>query len=185
MSHKDPKEELVDHLPALRAFARSLVTDSATADDLVQETVMKAWANIEKFEPGTNLKAWLFTILRNTFYSTLRKRSWEVEDVDEQRANRMPQIPAQEGKLAMNDFLVALRRLSDEQREALLLVGASGFSYDEAAEMCGCATGTVKSRVNRARERLVEILDLDEDEGIMESDASVTAALSAVRSAST
>jgi len=185
VSHKDPKEELVDHLPALRAFARSLVTDSATADDLVQETVMKAWANIERFEPGTNLKAWLFTILRNTFYSTLRKRSWEVEDVDEKRANRLPQKPAQEGQLAMQDFLGALQHLSPEQREALMLVGASGFSYDEAAEMCGCATGTIKSRVNRARERLVEILELDEDEGIMESDASVTAALSAVRSAST
>ena len=185
MSHKDPKEELVDHLPALRAFARSLVTDAATADDLVQETILKAWSKLDSFERGTNLRAWLFTILRNTFYSTLRKRSWEVEDVDEQRANRLPQKPAQEGKLAMQDFLVALRRLSAEQREALLLVGASGFSYDEAAEMCGCATGTIKSRVNRARERLSEILDLDEDEGIMESDASVTAALSAVRSAST
>jgi len=185
VSHKDPKEELVDHLPALRAFARSLVSDAATADDLVQETVMKAWANIDRFQPGTNMKAWLFTILRNTFYSALRKRSWEVEDVDEKRANRLPQKPAQEGHLAMQDFLAALRQLSAEQREALLLVGASGFSYDEAAGMCGCATGTIKSRVNRARERLVSILGLNENEGIMESDASVTAALTTVRGAST
>jgi RNA polymerase sigma-70 factor (ECF subfamily) len=151
-------EELVAHVPAMRAFARSLTRDHASADDLVQEAVLKAWSNLDKFEEGTNLRAWLFTILRNTFYSIARKRKWEVEDVDGLHAARLPQKPEQEGVMELEDFKAAFATLPVEQREALILVGASGLSYEEAAGVCECAVGTVKSRVNRARARLADIL---------------------------
>lgn len=149
---------LVGHLPSLRAFARTLVTDAARADDLVQETVMKAWAARDNFAAGTNLRAWLFTILRNTFYSEFRKRRREAEDPDGTLTARLSQHPAQEGAMAMRDFERALAQISSEQREAIVLVGAAGFSYEEAAAVCGCAVGTVKSRVNRARQALLVLL---------------------------
>lgn len=158
------EEQLVENVPALRAFARSLARDASAADDLVQETVLKAWSNLDKFKPGTNMRAWLFTIQRNAFYSHARKRKWEVEDVDGEHAARLPQKPQQDGALDMADFKAAFATLPDDQREALTLVGAAGFTYDEAAEICGCATGTVKSRVNRARTRLTEMLGMDEDD---------------------
>lgn len=160
----DPRDEIVEHLPSLRAFAMSLTRNSATADDIVQDTIVKAWSNIDKFQAGTNMRAWLFTILRNTYYSLHRKRSREVADVDGERAGRLAEKPAHDGRLALNDFAKAFARLPDEQREALLLVGASGFSYEEAAEMCGCAVGTIKSRANRGRARLAELMELDEGE---------------------
>ena len=160
----DPREELADHLPALRAFAMSLAGDVSAADDLVQDTIVKAWSNIDKFEPGTNLRAWLFTILRNTFYSLRRKRKREVEDPDGIHAGRLFEKPAHDGRLAMADFRKAFDKLSAEHREVLILVGASGFSYEEAAEMTGVAVGTVKSRANRARARLCEMLGLAEGE---------------------
>lgn len=163
-SHPDPRSELVDHLPALRAFALSLTREGAAADDLVQDTIVKAWTHIDKFQPGTNLRAWLFTILRNTFYSARRKTRREVSDTDGIHAARQATRPEHDGRLALNDFRNAFRQLPDEQREALILVGASGFSYEEAAAMTGVAVGTVKSRANRGRRRLADLLKLEQGE---------------------
>ena len=154
------KRELLSVLPSLRAFAISLVGRHDQADDLVQDAIMKAWAKQEQFEMGTNMKAWLFTILRNELYSKLRKRGREVQDSEGLFTENLAQHPSQYGSLDMQDFRRALDKLPDEQREAIVLVGASGFSYEEAAEICGCALGTIKSRVNRARQKLQEILDI-------------------------
>ncbi|MBY6067453.1 RNA polymerase sigma factor [Leisingera aquaemixtae] len=178
----DPRDDLVNHLGALRAFAVSLTRNSATADDLVQDTLVKAWTNIDKFEPGSNMRAWLFTILRNTFYSLRRKRKREVEDADGVLSEKLAQKPEHDGRLHMRDFGSAFAQLNDEQREALVLVGAGGFSYEEAAEMCGVKTGTIKSRVNRARARLTELMDLDE-QSQMELTDSVTAGIVAQQGA--
>jgi RNA polymerase sigma-70 factor, ECF subfamily len=152
------REALVSAIPNLRAFAVSLTGDHHLASDLVQETLLKAWSNRDKFDPGTNLKAWLFTILRNTYFSEFRKRRREVQDVDGEAAARLTSPPEQQGHLDLQDFRRALTLLSPDQREALLLIGAEGFSYEEAAEISGCAVGTVKSRVNRARVRLAELM---------------------------
>lgn len=154
------RDELIRQIPNLRAFAVSLSGNADRADDLVQEALMKAWASIDMFEAGTNMRAWLFTILRNVYYSDFRKKRREVEDADGKLAANLATHPEQMGHLDMVDFRDALNQLAPDQREALILVGASGFSYDEAAEICGCAVGTVKSRVNRARNRLGELLSL-------------------------
>ena len=151
------QETLVEHLPHLRAFARLLARNRAMADDLVQETVLRALCNIDKFVPGTNMKAWLSTILRNEFYNELRSRARMAAYVAIPR-------PAghggeQESAVEMRDFERAVHELPAVQREALSLVGISGFSYDEAAEIAGCAQGTVKSRVCRARIELKQRLD--------------------------
>lgn len=174
----DPRDEIIEHLGPLRAFAMSLTRNSATADDLVQDTIVKAWSNIDKFQAGTNMRAWLFTILRNTFYSLRRKRSREVADVDGEYAAQLSEKPAHDGALAMTDFRVAFATLPDEQREALLLVGASGFTYEEAANMCGCKVGTIKSRASRARTRLAELLDLKEGEAPDLTDAATMSVVS-------
>jgi len=126
----------------------------------VQEALLKAWTSAESFTPGTNLRAWLFTILRNTYYSLYRRRGREVQDSDGIYASRIATAAPQESALEMQEFRVALGKLSEEHREALILVGASGFSYEEAAEVCGVAVGTVKSRVNRARAKLSELLGI-------------------------
>jgi RNA polymerase sigma-70 factor (ECF subfamily) len=165
-SGQDPRDRLPEFLPALRAFAISLARNVAVADDLVQETILKAWSNIDKFDPATNLQAWLFTILRNTYYSSLRKTRREVSDSDGAHAAAMFDRPAHDGRLAMNDFQRAFDQLSPEHREVLILIGASGFSCEEAAEMMGVAIGTVKSRASRARKRLAELLHLQEGEGM-------------------
>ncbi len=154
------KQALLAALPSLRAFALSLSGRPDRADDLVQETVMKAWAKQGGFTLGTNMQAWLVTIMRNTFYSQMRKRGREVQDSDGAFTERLSVPPAHDGVMDMADFRVALAALPDDQREALLLVGASGFSYEEAAGICGCAVGTVKSRVSRARTRLQETLGI-------------------------
>lgn len=172
-SHADPRDQLVEHLGAMRAFAISLTRNTATADDLVQDTLVKAWTNIDKFQPGTNMRAWLFTILRNTYYSLHRKRKREVEDGEGELAAGLAQKPDHDGRLQMREFAEAFELLPDEQREALILVGAGGFSYEEAAEMCGVRVGTVKSRVNRARNKLVEMLGMSESDA-MEMTDSVT-----------
>jgi len=172
---RDPKEELVEHLPAMRAFAMSLTRNNAAADDLVQDAIVKAWSNFDKFKPGTNLRAWLFTILRNTYYSLYRKRKREVEDPDGIMAGKLSEKPAHDGHLAMADFRTAFAQLTDEQREVLILVGAEGFSYEDAAEMCGCAIGTIKSRTNRARTRLAELMHLDDDDDLEITDAATLA----------
>ncbi len=178
MSNPDPKDELVEHLPAMRAFALSLTRNSATADDMVQDTIVKAWTNIDKFQRGTNLRAWLFTILRNTYYSSRRKLKREVADVDGTFSEKLSVKPAHDGRLQLADFRVAFEQLPDEQREALILVGANGFSYEEAAEMCNVAVGTIKSRTNRGRARLSEELGLNEDEALELTDSSTMAVVS-------
>ncbi len=174
----NPRDEIVMHLKPMRAFALSLTRDMARADDLVQDTVVKAWTNIDKFTVGTNMRAWLFTILRNTFYSERRKAKREVADVDGAMTERMAEKPAHDGRLALNDFRRAFEKLPAEQREALILVGAQGFAYEEAARMCNCAVGTVKSRANRGRKRLAEMLHMHEDEAMELTDQATIAVIS-------
>jgi RNA polymerase sigma-70 factor, ECF subfamily len=160
----DPRDDIANHLGSLRAFAVSLTRNIAAADDLVQDTILKAWTNIDKFTTGTNLQAWLFTILRNTYYSNMRKSRREVPDPDGLHAQALSVRPEHDGKLAYRDFERAFDQLSAEHREVLILVGASGFSTEEAADMMGVAVGTVKSRTSRARKRLSELMGLAEGE---------------------
>jgi RNA polymerase sigma-70 factor (ECF subfamily) len=166
--HVDPamRAQLLAEIPSLRAYARSLTHDAVYADDLVQETLIKAWSKMDHFERGTNLPAWLFTILRYTFYSNNRKKRREVEDADGEYASRLAVNPEQGGHLDFTDFQIALGKLCPEQREALLLVAAQGFSYEEAAGICGVLIGTVKSRVSRARVRLAQLLSIEHMEDI-------------------
>jgi RNA polymerase sigma-70 factor (ECF subfamily) len=161
------REGIVAAIPRLRAFAVSLTGSIDRADDLVQETMVRAYANIDKFQPGTHLAAWLFTILRNQFRSEYRKRKREVEDADGHHVESLTANPEQYGKVEFNELHSALAMLPEEQREALILVGASGFSYEEAAAICECAVGTIKSRLSRARTRLLELLS---EEGMPEAD---------------
>jgi RNA polymerase sigma-70 factor (ECF subfamily) len=174
----DPRDAIADHLAALRAFALSLTRDPAAADDLVQDTVVKAWTKFGSFTQGTNLRAWLFTILRNHFYSTRRKLGRETGDAEGVFAARLAEKPAHDGRLALRDFAVAFAKLPVEQREALVLVGASGFSYEEAARMTCVPAGTVKSRANRARRKLAELLELGEDEEMEMTDRATRAVMS-------
>ncbi|WP_273692258.1 sigma-70 family RNA polymerase sigma factor [Ketogulonicigenium vulgare] len=174
----DPRQEILLHLPALRAFALTLSRDSVLADDLVQETLMKAWSKFHLFTPGTNLRSWLFTVLRNNMRSMLRKRSREVADVDEKMAARLASKPNQESNLALKEVELALDKLPSEQREVLILVGAMGFSIEEAAETCGCAPGTIKSRANRGRLALARLLGLAPGEKIDISDQATLAVMS-------
>ena len=155
------KRDLLAVLPNLRAFAVSLCGNSDRADDLVQDAILKAWGAQTSFKPGTNIRAWVFTILRNEFYSQMRKKGREIQDSEGYFTENMAVHPGQYGALDLRDFSEALTELPEDQREALLLVGASGFSYEEAAEICGCRTGTIKSRVSRARSRLQELLDIN------------------------
>jgi RNA polymerase sigma-70 factor (ECF subfamily) len=154
------KQAMLGLIPNLRAFAVSLCGDIERADDLVQETLLKAWNHIDSFQEGTNLRAWLFTILRNTYFSECRRRRREVEDRDGSKAADLSVHPEQQGHLDMRDFRRALDVLPLDQREALVLVGAAGFSYEEAAAISGCAVGTIKSRVNRARTKLTDLLSV-------------------------
>lgn len=157
----DLRADIVAAVPSLRAFAFSLARRQEDADDLVQDTLVRAFGRLGSFEPGTNLNAWLFTILRNTFYSAYRKRSREVEDPDGSYAARLSCHGEQEGHLQFADFLKAFDRLNPEQREALTLVVASGLQFDEAAAVMGVAVGTAKSRVIRARARLAQLLAIE------------------------
>jgi RNA polymerase sigma-70 factor (ECF subfamily) len=159
------RDELLAAIPDLRAFAYSLTMNRDRADDLVQETILRAWASIERFERGSNTKAWLFTILRNVLYSEHRKRKREVAD-DGSYAARLTAQPDQQARLDFEDFQRALQKLPLPQREALLLIGAEDLSYEEAADICGVALGTLKSRVSRARERLALLLELTGTEDI-------------------
>ena len=155
------RDQMLSAVPSLRAFAISLSGNVDRADDLVQETLLRAIANIESFQPGTNMSAWLFTILRNLFRSEYRKRRREVEDTDGSYAESLKSQPEQGSHLEFKEFRAALSKLPPDQREALILVGASGFSYEEAAAICECAVGTIKSRVNRARNRLADLLSIE------------------------
>ena len=152
-------EEMVQLVPQLHTFARSLCRDGVHADDLVQEALLRAIDNIERFKPGTNLKAWLFTIVRNEHYSQLRRRKFEAHDVSSDSLPEPSVPPDHDGELELRDLNRALAVLSPGQRAALILVSASGFSYEEAAAICGCAVGTIKSRVARARTALLAMLE--------------------------
>ncbi|MBU6507397.1 MAG: sigma-70 family RNA polymerase sigma factor [Alphaproteobacteria bacterium] len=152
-------DDIVPFLPHLRAFARMLARDRTLADDLVQETVVRALSHAHQFQPGTNLKAWLTTILRNAYFTEKRSQGRVAQlDVDVARDSTTVS-GGQEWHLRMRDFEGAFNTLSPVQREALVLVGASGFSYEQAAAMAGCAVGTMKSRVSRARLQLQTLLD--------------------------
>ena len=155
------RDQMLSAVPSLRAFAISLSGNVDRADDLVQETLLRAIANIESFQPGTNMSAWMFTILCNLFRSEYRKRRREVEDTDGSYAESLKSQPEQGSHLEFKEFRAALAKLPPDQREALILVGASGFSYEEAAAICECAVGTIKSRVNRARNRLADLLAIE------------------------
>ena len=153
------KRELVGLIPHLRAFARTLAGDPASADDLAQDAMMKAWDARASFQMGTNMKAWTFMILRNQFYSE-KRRSWRQSQLDQEAAERtLVAVDDPEAPVALDELRLSLAALPAEQREALILVGAGGFAYEEAAEICGCAVGTVKSRVSRARKALHAILE--------------------------
>ncbi len=153
------KRELEEVIPHLRAFARGLCGRPDMADDLVQEALLKAWAAKERFEPGTSMRAWTFVILRNAYLTDMRRNRFRGE-YDENVAERILTAPAsQEEPIHLSDLHRALLTLPPERREALLLVGAGGFSYEEAANICGCAIGTIKSRVGRARAALTSMME--------------------------
>ncbi|NNE81160.1 MAG: sigma-70 family RNA polymerase sigma factor [Silicimonas sp.] len=178
MPAPDPREDIVEHLPALWAFAVSLTRNATLADDMVQDTAEKAWANFDQFKPDTKLRAWLFTILRNHFYSHIRKAGREVEDIDGAHAARLVTKPAHDGWLRLNEVMAATDKLSAEQREALLLVGALGFTYEEAARICGITLGTLKSRMNRGRTALCDMLEVENGDDMELTDPEIAAVLS-------
>jgi RNA polymerase sigma-70 factor (ECF subfamily) len=157
------RDDLLAALPGLRTFAMSLVANSARADDLVQETLLKAWASQHRFLPGTNLMAWLFTILRNQFYTECRKAKREVEDTDGAEAAKIITLPSQEHGIELQKVWTLLEKLPPAQREALLLVAGQGLTYEAAANLLGTQTGTMKSRVSRARAFLSESLKMAGD----------------------
>ena len=153
------KSELIALIPHLRAFARTLTGDPTAADDLAQDAMMKAWDARASYQMGTNMKAWTFMILRNQFYSE-KRRSWRQSQLDQEAAERtLVAVDDPEAPVALDELRLALASLPEEQREALILVGAGGFAYEEAAEICNCAVGTVKSRVSRARRALQQTLE--------------------------
>jgi RNA polymerase sigma-70 factor (ECF subfamily) len=159
LSDADFKKELEGLIPHLRAFARNLCGKPDMADDLAQDALLKAWAARKRYKAGTNMRAWVFVILRNQFLSQMRRSRFKGE-WDDTVAERMLSTPAhQDHQMQLSDLQRALMRLPEAQREALILVGAGGFSYEEAAEICDCAIGTVKSRVARARAALDEMID--------------------------
>jgi RNA polymerase sigma-70 factor (ECF subfamily) len=160
------RQEILDAIPHLRAFAISLSGNITYADDLVQTALMRGLEYLDKFQPGTSMQAWLFTILRNQFYTERRRKRREVEDPEGTMAGNLAVMPGQGARLDFTDMLAALAKLSVEQREALLLVAAEGVSYEDAAHICGTNIGTIKSRINRARTRLAELLDLTTEEDL-------------------
>jgi RNA polymerase sigma-70 factor (ECF subfamily) len=167
------QRDLVQLIPHLRAFARTLCGDAAAADDLAQDAMLKAWDARQSFQLGTNMKAWTFMILRNQFYSE-KRRSWRQTQLDQEAAERtLIAVDDPSAPVALDELRQALGSLPDEQREALILVGAGGFAYEEAAAICGCAVGTVKSRVSRARRAVQGILETGgfERDGLPAADA--------------
>jgi RNA polymerase sigma-70 factor (ECF subfamily) len=149
------RNELVKWIPNLRAFALSLTQSAQHSDDLVQDTLVKALANLDKFQMGTNMRAWLFTILRNSFYNEIRHKKYhQTTTLDEIGPGALELRATQEKYMEFQDVLKGLSLLVPEQREAIILIAAEGLSYEEAAEICKCPVGTVKSRLSRARKRL-------------------------------
>ncbi|WP_046866954.1 sigma-70 family RNA polymerase sigma factor [Microvirga massiliensis] len=159
-------DEILSYAQSLRSFAVSLTRNVEQAEDLLQETILKALSNQDRFMPGSNLRAWLFTILRNLFHSSYRKSRREVEDPQGAHADTLITIPDQMAKLDMQDFEAALAKIPRDQREALMLVGAEGLTYEEVAQVLGVKVGTIKSRVNRARNQLAELLGIDRTDDI-------------------
>jgi RNA polymerase sigma-70 factor (ECF subfamily) len=161
--HLDPalQSAMLAAMPNMRAFALSLCHRRDRADDLVQEALARAIGNIRLFKPGTNMKAWLFTILRNNFFNEYRKSRHEVADVDGYYVGSMTSQPYQEAYLQFAELRTALEQLPRDQREALVLVGVAGLSYEAAAKLCRCAVGTMKSRTFRGRMRLAELMSID------------------------
>ncbi len=157
---------LLESLPNLRVYALSLVHNHDRADDLVQGTILRAWANFDHFERGSNLTAWLVTILRNLVRVEHRRKKREVEDAEGSYAAQMYSLPEQQSHLDYEDMQIALTKLPFHSREALLLIAAEGLSYDEAAAVCHAPAGTIKSRVSRARAQLVKLLSPDNGEEI-------------------
>ena len=176
---QDRTEEtaIVDLIPALRAFARTFCRDASDADDLVQETLTKGIANLDKFEPGTKMKSWLFTIMRNTFYTRVKVYSREAPGLADCASGRPIQEATQEWTMRGHEVHAAINRLPPHHREVLVLIGVLGVSYDEAAEICQCAIGTVKSRLNRARASLLEDLGERSPEGLIEPTAKLAGTL--------
>lgn len=155
------KAALLEMVPHLRAFARSLCNDAVAADDLVQDTMLRAWKARDSFTPTTSFRAWTFTILRNVFYSE-KRRSWRSTELSPEMAERTLVASDDPSKgMELVELRNALDHLPDDQREAIILVGAGGLAYEEAAQIIGCAVGTIKSRVSRARKALGEMLDSD------------------------
>ena len=163
MSDRHPFHILLpQQAPALRRRALKLTANEHRAEDLVQDTFLKAWAARDSYRPESQLRAWLFTILRNTFFSDLRKSRREVEDVDGTRAQALYEEPRQEDALALKELVSAIARLPDAQRRPLVMMGAYGYSQLEAAAACGCTVGTIKSRVSRSRATLNRVLAQDD-----------------------
>lgn len=152
------RSEIVRLIPALRAFAHTLCRDASEADDLVQETLMKGIANINRFQPGTNMKSWLFTIMRNTSYTRFKMANREGPGLLDCASSRPAISASQEWSLRSQEMARAIEALPDDQRQVIVLIGILGTSYDDAAGICGCAVGTIKSRLSRARYRLLETL---------------------------
>jgi RNA polymerase sigma-70 factor (ECF subfamily) len=170
------KTELTGLIPQMRAFARSLCRDATAADDLAQDALLKAWNNRASYQPGTNMKAWTFMILRNQFYSD-KRRSWRSTQLDPEVAERtLVAVSNPIASLELDEVRRALAMLPEDQREALILIGAGGLSYEEVSEICDCAIGTIKSRVSRARDRLASILEdgAYEQDGVLPSSAMAT-----------
>jgi len=175
LSEASSRDAMVAAMPKLRAFAISLCRNGDQAEDLVQETLLRGCANIRSFTPGTNMLAWLFTILRSEFYSECRRRRRLCDSIYD-RADSLASRPTQVAQAAHHELCAALTKLPAEQCEALILIGASGLSYDEAAKMCGCPTGTMKSRVFRARSELARMLSIQGSQDF-EEDPIISAAV--------
>jgi RNA polymerase sigma-70 factor (ECF subfamily) len=178
MDRQGAHAAVVAALPRLRAFAISLTGKSDQADDLVQEAVIRGLSNLDQFEPGTSMQAWLFTILRNQFHTAYRKKRREIEDPDGALAGTLVTLPEQHGRLDVADLQAALAKLPVYHREVLVLVGAEGLSYEDTARIVGVSVGTVKSRLHRARLSLAELLHIH-DETDLGSDCVIRAALGA------
>ena len=161
------RDAMVAAIPNLRAFAISLCRNGDEAEDLVQEALLRGFANIKSFKPGTNMTAWLFTILRNEFYSECRRRRRRLASIDGNSDN-LASKPTQVAQAEHHELCAALTKLQPEECRALILIGASGLSYDQAAKMCGCPTGTMKSRVHRARAELAQLLSIERPEDFQE-----------------
>ncbi|MBZ9991197.1 sigma-70 family RNA polymerase sigma factor [Mesorhizobium sp. BH1-1-5] len=159
---------IVDLIPALRAFARTFCRAPDDADDLVQETLTKGLANLDKFEPGTRLKSWLFTIMRNTYYTRVKAAAREAPGLLDCASSRPISEPSQDWSVQTREVHHAIQKLPSQQREVLMLIGVLGVSYDETAEICGCAVGTVKSRLNRARASVLGFLGENSPKALIE-----------------